>query len=300
MVNYLTGRSSHDMAQVLSERFGVSYFNSRRLVRTEITFVEAEMEARAYEDLDIEEYEYVSVLDNRTTILCQQHDGKVYKVKERKAGVNYPPLHPFCRATTIAHISGEWDNKLWAEFLAEDLREQAVKVEPVITADLQRVTNTVRAGLAGLENRFKSLDSLIRKIMTGAQAVNTTPGAVAERINDALRYTIILSPKSFGRQYAQITQLLDTADYRILKVKNTWAPGSLYKGVNTIVEKAGQRFELQYHTHESFELKNGVLHELYEEFRLPSTSADRRQELEKEMARLSSRLRAPKGIGEVK
>ena len=30
MVNYLTGRSSHDMAQVLSERFGVSYFNSRR------------------------------------------------------------------------------------------------------------------------------------------------------------------------------------------------------------------------------------------------------------------------------
>lgn len=108
MVNYLTGRSSHDMAQVLSERFGVSYFNSRRLVRTESTFVEAEMEARAYEDLDIEEYEYVSVLDNRTTILCQQHDGKVYKVKERKAGVNYPPLHPFCRATTIAHISGEW------------------------------------------------------------------------------------------------------------------------------------------------------------------------------------------------
>ena len=105
MVNYLTGRSSHDMAQVLSERFGVSYFNSRRLVRTESTFVEAEMEARAYEDLDIEEYEYVSVLDNRTTILCQQHDGKVYKVKERKAGVNYPPLHPFCRATTIAHMA---------------------------------------------------------------------------------------------------------------------------------------------------------------------------------------------------
>lgn len=108
MVNYLTGRSVDDMAKQISSRMNVSYFNARRLVRTESTFVEAEMEARGYEACHIEEYEYVSVLDNRTSSLCQQHDGKIYKVKDRQAGVNYPPLHVFCRSTTIAHIPDEY------------------------------------------------------------------------------------------------------------------------------------------------------------------------------------------------
>lgn len=108
MVNYLTGRSVDDMAKQIASRMDVSYFNARRLVRTESTYVEAEMEAIGYEECFIDEYEYVSVLDNRTSSLCREHDGKIYKVKDRKPGVNYPPLHVFCRATTIAHIPDDY------------------------------------------------------------------------------------------------------------------------------------------------------------------------------------------------
>lgn len=57
MVNYLTGGSTDDMARRLAERMNVNYFNARRLVRTESTFVEAEMEARGYEACHIDEYE---------------------------------------------------------------------------------------------------------------------------------------------------------------------------------------------------------------------------------------------------
>lgn len=112
MVNYLTGRSADDMAKQIASRMGVSYFNARRLVRTESTYVEAEMEALGYEEAHIDEYEYVSVLDNRTSSLCREHDGKIYKVKDRKPGVNYPPLHVFCRATTIAHIPDDYEREL--------------------------------------------------------------------------------------------------------------------------------------------------------------------------------------------
>lgn len=119
MVNYLTGGSTDDMARRLAERMNVNYFNARRLIRTESTFVEAEMEARGYEACHIDEYEYVSVLDNRTSNLCRQHDGKIYKVKDRKTGVNYPPLHVFCRATTIAHIPEDYEKELTDEEVRE-------------------------------------------------------------------------------------------------------------------------------------------------------------------------------------
>lgn len=108
LVNYLTGRSSFDMAKVIEYRFGVEGYKARRLVRTESTFFSAELEAKAYEEAGIEQYEYVSVLDDRTTHVCKSKDGKIYNVKDRRAGVNYPPLHVFCRATTIAHIPNEW------------------------------------------------------------------------------------------------------------------------------------------------------------------------------------------------
>lgn len=108
LVNYLTGRTDDEMAKVIAEKFGVEGYKARRLVRTESAFFMGEIEAQAYEEAEIKEYEYVSVLDNRTTPICQQHDGKIYKVSERKPGVNYPPLHVFCRATTVAYFSEEW------------------------------------------------------------------------------------------------------------------------------------------------------------------------------------------------
>jgi len=40
----------------------------------------------------------------RTSQMCRQHDNKVYLVKDARPGVNMPPLHPYCRSTTIAVI----------------------------------------------------------------------------------------------------------------------------------------------------------------------------------------------------
>ena len=44
------------------------------------------------------------MLDSRTSKICNELDGKRFKVKDRQAGTNYPPMHPFCRSTTIAVI----------------------------------------------------------------------------------------------------------------------------------------------------------------------------------------------------
>jgi SPP1 gp7 family putative phage head morphogenesis protein len=103
LVSLMTGRSVKDTAQAIAERFEVSQNNARRLVRTESAFFHNQMELLSYEDADIEKYIFVAVLDKRTSRICQEHDNIVYRVDEAEPGVNHPPMHPWCRSTTVAH-----------------------------------------------------------------------------------------------------------------------------------------------------------------------------------------------------
>ena len=103
LVSLMTGRSVKDASQAIAERFEVGQNNARRLVRTESAFFHNQMELLSYEDAEITKYRFIAVLDRRTSHICQEHDNKVYDTDKAVPGVNYPPLHPWCRSTTIAH-----------------------------------------------------------------------------------------------------------------------------------------------------------------------------------------------------
>lgn len=103
LVSLMTGRSVRDTSQAIAERFEVEQNKARRLVRTESAFFHNQMELLSYEDAEITKYKFVAVLDRRTSHICQEHDNKVYDTDKAVPGVNYPPLHPWCRSTTIAH-----------------------------------------------------------------------------------------------------------------------------------------------------------------------------------------------------
>nr|DAN44893.1 MAG TPA: minor capsid protein [Caudoviricetes sp.] len=103
LVSLMTGRSVRDTAQAIAERFEVGQNKARRLVRTESAFFHNQMELLSYEDAEITKYRFIAVLDRRTSHICQEHDNKVYDTDKAVPGVNYPPLHPWCRSTTIAH-----------------------------------------------------------------------------------------------------------------------------------------------------------------------------------------------------
>ena len=103
LVSLMTGRSVRDTSQAIAERFEAGQNKARRLVRTESAFFHNQMELLSYEDAEITKYKFVAVLDKRTSHICQQHDNKVYNTDDAVPGVNYPPLHPWCRSTTIAY-----------------------------------------------------------------------------------------------------------------------------------------------------------------------------------------------------
>jgi hypothetical protein len=52
----------------------------------------------------VKEYEFLATLDDRTSEICQELDGKVFTLAQGKTGVNMPPMHPYCRSTTIPHF----------------------------------------------------------------------------------------------------------------------------------------------------------------------------------------------------
>lgn len=100
----MTGESIQKTSRKLSEAFATANYNSRRLIRTETTYATNQSELLAYDELDIERYEFVATIDTRTSPICQEQDGKIYEVKEAKAGVNLPAMHPNCRSTTIPYF----------------------------------------------------------------------------------------------------------------------------------------------------------------------------------------------------
>ena len=100
----MTGESIQKTSRKLSDAFATTNYNSRRLIRTETTYACNQAELLAYDELDIERYEFVATLDTRISPICQKQDGKIYEVKEAKAGVNLPAMHPNCRSTTIPYF----------------------------------------------------------------------------------------------------------------------------------------------------------------------------------------------------
>lgn len=107
-ISLLTGRSAHDAANAIDAQFGKGKFNAKRLLRTETAYFHAEMEGKAYEEAEVEKYRFLATLDLRTSSICREHDGEVYEVSKRMTGVNYPPMHPWCRSDTIALDDDEW------------------------------------------------------------------------------------------------------------------------------------------------------------------------------------------------
>ena len=88
----IRGESSKKVAARVSEKMNTSYKNAVRLVQTEHSYVMNEASKYTYEDLNIEQYEFLATLDSRTCSVCGKLDGKVFKLTEAKVGINYPPL----------------------------------------------------------------------------------------------------------------------------------------------------------------------------------------------------------------
>ena len=104
LVNLITGRTERETAEMLTKKFAGGSSKARRLIRTESCYLSNQLEMESYKECGIDKYQYLATLDLRTSEICQELDGKVFLVKDQQPGKNCPPMHPWCRSTTIAII----------------------------------------------------------------------------------------------------------------------------------------------------------------------------------------------------
>ena len=97
-----------------SSTFKVSRQQSLGLARTAMTSVYAQADHEVYKanDKALSGWQYVAVLDSRTTPLCAARDGQIYPVGDV---VHLPPAHWHCRSTTVPIVKsyddfGKLDN----------------------------------------------------------------------------------------------------------------------------------------------------------------------------------------------
>ena len=105
----IQGINLQTMTKRVSERFETAKKNDvERLLRTEVNYTLNQATLDGYKEAEIEKYEFSATLDSRTSQICSELHGEVFEIKKIAVGLNYPPMHPRCRSTTIPII--DYDN----------------------------------------------------------------------------------------------------------------------------------------------------------------------------------------------
>ncbi|HDJ2900230.1 TPA: minor capsid protein [Staphylococcus aureus] len=112
----IRGRHPNEFVSEFKKQTNSTTYNASRLLVTESARVQTESQKIAYlKDLGEDgEYKYVAKIDSKTSKLCHSLNGKTFKVKDMVPGVNAPPMHPWCRSTTVPHV-GSWRDNFFEE-----------------------------------------------------------------------------------------------------------------------------------------------------------------------------------------
>ena len=100
----IQGDAPGKMTKELVKDFGVTEKQAKNLLHTESAYFGEQARKEVFRELAVKKYKYVATLDIKTSSICRKLDGKIFDEKERKVGLNCPPMHSFCRSTTAPYI----------------------------------------------------------------------------------------------------------------------------------------------------------------------------------------------------
>ena len=173
------------------------------------------------------------------------------------------------------------------------------EAETHVTSDLDQAVKDSPCGgeLVGLDYRRKGEDRLKEKVAEALERrPDSTPAEALHEVNDAIRYTVRFSREDYTAGCGDIAQRLTDCGHRMFYAKNHWQDAE-YKGINTRwTTSDGQRFEVQFHTPESYHAKQEITHAAYERIRNPLTSRPELAKLEAFQEEVSSWIPAPERV----
>ena len=111
----IQGRHPNELVEDMAKKFNVTKKQASNLVMTESAYIASVAQKDCYNELDVEEYEIVATLDTRTSKICQDMDGEVFKISEYEPWVTAPPFHNFCRTVTAPYFEDSKDKRWYRD-----------------------------------------------------------------------------------------------------------------------------------------------------------------------------------------
>ena len=264
LVNLVTGRTNRETAEIISNKFGQGASNARRLVRTESNYVSTEMNFKAYEECGIEEYLYLATLDLRTSLICRKLDGKIFPVRERQIGKNCPPMHPWCRSTTISVLDRSLIDKMQRAAIDPETGKR-IKVPRSMT--YQEWYDKYVRGKPDVELEEKKIKSRAADRMQHLKYRKLLGEDVPEELDDfqKMKYTNPVKWKYTKLDYKRQNELMEHPERKLPNAENASASDKkfsqyLFGGVHAEGLAKGKAFtsRLGYNSHNWQELQNAI------------------------------------------
>ena len=104
----ILGKAPDDAINAISKKFNTTKSQAGRLVMTEQAYFHSVAQQKAFDELDVEEFEIVATLDSHTSETCQELDGKHFPMKDYEPGVTAPPFHVWCRSVTVPYFEDNY------------------------------------------------------------------------------------------------------------------------------------------------------------------------------------------------
>jgi hypothetical protein len=254
---------------------------------------------RATVEATYREYRAAREWDEAVPVLRESWENheKKWNYPERTAPTPHPEVPGAWRGDGGRNLTPEANAEVTRG--CERIREAA---EAIITPAMRRIeAEDPDRHLAGLEYHLKGENRLKEKV---ADQLEARPGLAAAQalssVPDAVRFTFRYDEERYTPGVRADLTRLHASGFELAKpLKNSWSSDQ-YKGINTQWREpeTGQRFEVQFHTHASFEAKQ-LSHDAYERIRNPQTSELELDELRDFQRQICDKIPVPLGAGEI-
>lgn len=135
---FARGESYEKLTQHLQQRFeNVSQRDAYRLIYTEGTYVMNEASIAAFEE-DFDYYKLSPVRDGKTCSVCVDVSRSTFEIKNRQPGVNFPPMHPYCRCRFEIVVI---DRKKWLDDYVEKHQNDTARMEEINRRFAEKLLN---------------------------------------------------------------------------------------------------------------------------------------------------------------
>jgi len=178
-------------------------------------------------------------------------------------------------------------------------RVEKLEREVVTPAMLRVEAEDPDRALIGLEHRLKGKDRLTEKVTQAMEKRGRTAEQAFSTVKDAIRYTFEYPEDKYAHGVPADVERIKAEGFELVEFRNSWG-NEEYKGINSRWRLAenSQLFEVQFHTHASFEAKQET-HAAYERLRTLPKDHEDVHELRGFQREVTAKIPVPPGASEI-